>query len=315
MQAPSQDAAVLFADIRGFTAYTAAAGDATALALARDFTALVASQSASQGGRLVKTYGDGAMVEFGESGGSVRAAIGIVQALGEQNEQTAGGPLAAGVGICSGSVIPHEDDVFGHTVNTAKRLADQARGGQIVLCAETWSRARGTEGIGYLDLGELKLKGLPPLRAYEAVWREELARITAKDDGLVLILTPQKLVVEFSKTTQARLLRATEELLKGAEKRGIRGFILRRLGSRIPRWIEKATASAGLGFQHDLDKVDLRIEGTRVVLRTSGWRVFTLDRSDFALNEARDFVERFDATRQGFARPSADQPSRDSLRG
>lgn len=307
MKGTSQDAAVLFADIRGFTAYTATAGDATALSLARQFAALVAAESASQGGRLVKTYGDGAMVEFGESAGAVRAAVGIVQALGERNEQTAGRPLAAGVGICSGPVLPHEDDVFGHTVNTAKRLADQARGGQIVLCAETWDRARGIGGIGYLDLGEISLKGLPPQRAYEAVWREELARMTARDDGLVLILTQQNLVVEFSKTTQARLLRATEELLKGAEKRGIRGFILRRLGSRIPRWIEKATASAGLGFQHDLDKVDLRIEGTRVVLRTSGWRVFTLDRSDFAVEQARAFVDRFDEVKRSTARAHRSQ--------
>ncbi|UCF10614.1 MAG: adenylate/guanylate cyclase domain-containing protein, partial [Candidatus Bipolaricaulota bacterium] len=56
--------AVLFGDIRGFTAYTAHAGDRQALRLARRFTELVSAEVGARGGRIVKTYGDGVMTEF-----------------------------------------------------------------------------------------------------------------------------------------------------------------------------------------------------------------------------------------------------------
>jgi len=294
-----QDTAVLFADIRDFTSYTAVAGDARAYEVARGFAALVQDAVVAAKGRVVKTYGDGVMAAFAESPWAVRAAVDLAMTLARHNEGHQAEAIAAGIGISSGAAITEDEDVFGHTVNLAKRLADQARAGQIVICPRTWDSARGLEGLRYLDLGELSLKGLPPQKAYEAAWREELARATARDDGLVLILTPTKLVIELSKETQARMAQAWGELEREAQQRGFKGFLLRRLASRIPVWIDKAMAMGGIGLEHELDDVEVRLESESLVVRTSSKkRGITLDRGDFDPEEARLFVERFRAARE-----------------
>lgn len=295
-----QETAVLFADIRDFTSYTASAGDAQAYDLAQTFAGLVRDAVEGVEGRIVKTYGDGVMAAFSEPEASVRAAVEVTRTLGQRNDEHPGEAIAAGIGIGCGAAIAHEGDVFGHTVNLAKRLADHARAGQIVVCPKTREGSHEVEGIRYLDLGELMLKGLPPQQAFEAAWREELARMTARDDGLVLILTSSKLVVELSKATQAKLAQVTEELERQAQEGGFTGFLLRRLGSRIPGWIDRAMAAGGIGLEHDVDDVDFLLEGERVVVRTSpGRRAITLDRDDFDPQEARLFLERLREVRGG----------------
>ncbi len=297
MAAPQAETAVLFGDIRDFTSYTASVGDAQAYTLARTFAESIAREATRHSGRLVKTYGDGAMAEFPRAPDAVHCAVALHRALSEHNDSHPQTPIAAGVGIAWGQPIQEGGDLFGHSVNLAKRLADQARGGQIVVCPEIRDRCLEEGPIRFLPLGELSLKGLPPQLAFEAAWREELARLSAHDEGLMLILTRDKLVVELSKATHAKLQQAQARIKERAEQRGLAGFLMRRLQGRLPEWIDRALERAGIGLEHDLNCVELAIQGQLLTLRITGRKALRLDRSDFDAEQARLFVDQFKALR------------------
>jgi class 3 adenylate cyclase len=125
MTGPALRGAVLFTDIVGFTEYTDARGDAAALALLDRQSAIVAGVLASSGGRVVKELGDGLLVWFDDVSEAVQAATALHRAItAARNAGTF--PLALRMGMHCGEVVPRGDDVVGHTVNIAARIADLA---------------------------------------------------------------------------------------------------------------------------------------------------------------------------------------------
>ncbi len=293
MGPPQAGTAVLFADIRDFTSYTASVGDEQAYAVAQEFARLTEQATAAYEGRVVKTYGDGVMAEFPCAPDAVQCAVRLHRGLGAYNERYPAASIAAGVGIAWGRPIQEGGDLFGHSVNLAKRLADHARGGQIVVCPRIQDRCSQQGVVRFLPLGELILKGLPPQPAFEAAWRDELARLAVRDEGLVLILTRDKLVVELSKDTQAKLQQAQARLQQRAGQPGLTGFFLRRIEKRLPQWIARALEQAGIGFEHELADVELFEHGGVLVLRPTGRRGLRLDRSSFHPQDMRVFLNRF----------------------
>ncbi len=294
-----EEAAVLFGDIRDFTSYTASVGDVQAYAVARAFAQLVDTQAANHGGRVVKTYGDGVMAEFRTASDAVDCAVNLHRSISLHNKAQPESDIAAGVGIAWGHPIQEGGDLFGHSVNLAKRLADQARAGQIVVCPEIRQRYHRHGSVRFLPLHELQLKGLPPQPAFEAAWRDELARLGGQDSSLVIILTQDKVVVELSKETQAKLKQAQDLIQKRAEQRGAAGFLLRRLERHLPRWIDRALEQAGIGYEHDLQTVQITMEGNTLLLQPAGRRGLRLDKQDFDHQQVRDFAERFAALKHG----------------
>jgi len=297
--APEQgEAAVLFGDIRDFTSYTASVGDAQAYAVAQAFAQLVDAQAEHHRGRLVKTYGDGVMAAFTGASDAVDCAVDLHRSISAYNSEHPQSDIAAGVGIAWGRPIREGGDLFGHSVNLAKRLADQARGGQIVVCPEIRKRYDRSSTVRFLALEELELKGLPPQPAFEAAWRDEVARLGGQDSSLVMILTPNKVVVELSKDTQAKIQEAQDLLQERAEQRGLSGFLLRRLEKHLPRWIDRALEHAGIGYEHDLQTIHLATEGNTLHLRPAGRRGLRLDTQDFDQQELHRFLERFNHLRR-----------------
>lgn len=117
-------------------------------------------------GRVVKTYGDGVMAVFAEPADGISGAIAVQKGLEVRNHESPGTPVSAGVGITSGRVILTEADAFGHAVNLAKRLSDQAKGGQIVISSEVKERA-GVDRVSILGPGPARAQGagdVPALR-------------------------------------------------------------------------------------------------------------------------------------------------------
>ncbi len=301
-----EETAVLFGDIRDFTSYTASVGDERAFAQARSFTDMVAEASHHHGGRVVKTYGDGAMVEIPDGSEAVRCAVQLLRYLGDYNMAHPESPIAAGVGIAWGQPIHDGGDLFGHSVNLAKRLADHARGGQIVVCPQIRAHNDAPSSLGFLPLGELQLKGLPPQEAFEVVWRDEIARLVGRSDALVLILTADKLVVELSKSLQQKIERAQDSVRQQAKEPGLKGFIVRRLERRLPLWLDRALEQAGIGFEHPLHKVRLFWEGNTLVLRPEGRRGMRLEADDFEPEAAQAFVRRLQGMQHALG---GDQPT------
>ena len=159
---PGRVPAMCFLDLTGYTRLTEEQGDAAAAALAETLAVLVNRSAREHGGVPVKWLGDGVMVQFREPAGAVLAALGMVEQLPQ-----AGLPPAH-VGVAAGPVVVQGGDFFGRTVNLAARIAAQASPGQ-VLVSQGVAESAPTEGVRFVELGELRLKGFArPVRLLEA---------------------------------------------------------------------------------------------------------------------------------------------------
>jgi class 3 adenylate cyclase len=114
---------------------------------------MVQRVSAKHGGQPVKWLGDGVMFHFPDPGQGVLAALEMVEGV------VAAGLPPAHVGLHAGPVLFQEGDYFGRTVNTAARIADYARPGE-VLVSQAVVDAGGAAGIQYALIGPVELKGI-----------------------------------------------------------------------------------------------------------------------------------------------------------
>jgi adenylate cyclase len=145
--------AMCFLDITGYTRLTQERGDDVAVGLAKKVARLVERTSIRYGGKPVKWLGDGVMLYFDDPGPGVRAALETVEGLA-----SAGLPHAH-VGLHSGPVLYQEGDYFGQTVNLTARIADFARVDE-VLVTQTVADASKEDGIAFVDVGDVELKGV-----------------------------------------------------------------------------------------------------------------------------------------------------------
>jgi adenylate cyclase len=159
---PGRVPALCFLDLTGYTRLTEQQGDAAAAALAETLAVLVNRSAREHSGVPVKWLGDGVMVQFREPAGAVLAALGMVEQLPQ-----AGLPPAH-VGVAAGPVVVQGGDYFGRTVNLAARIAAHASPGQ-VLVSQGVADSAPPEGVQFVELGELRLKGFArPVRLLEA---------------------------------------------------------------------------------------------------------------------------------------------------
>ena len=140
--------AVVFTDLEGFTTYTADFGDDAALALLKEHHRLARPIIRREGGRIVKRIGDGLLCTFPTPQGGVRAAVELIG--------TAPSPLKLRAGVHVGDAIVSADDVIGHAVNVAARVAETARGGSAVATQEAIAAAGPVPGV--------RVKGKPRAR-------------------------------------------------------------------------------------------------------------------------------------------------------
>ncbi len=302
--AAEEGLAVLFSDIRGFASYTAEKGDQEAYRLAKAFVDLVEEQVHRHDGRVVKTYGDGVMTTFPVIQQGVLCSVRMQEELSEHNLAHPEESISAGIGLAWGEPIQEEGDLFGHSVNLAKRLADYAKGGQIIVSSEVREQTRSLENLHYLDLGDRQLKGVGRQRLYELIWRAEVARLSTKGNEMNLVLTQDKFVMELSKEVQERLQKAEKELREKAEKQtGLAKFILSNVAKYVdkylPRMIDKALYKAGIGLQHAIDQVEAEFEGNELVLKIEGHRRVRLGKKDIDIPEARNFLAKLQGLKAG----------------
>jgi adenylate cyclase len=149
--APRGEASVVFTDIEGFTAFTAAAGDEAATRLLEAHYRAVDTLVHSRGGRVVKRLGDGHLVTFGAPQAAVLASLELVEA--------APADLALRAGAHAGEVTWIEHDVVGSVVNLASRVAGAAEGGESLVTEEMSVRAGAVPGVRYGPARPFRLKG------------------------------------------------------------------------------------------------------------------------------------------------------------
>lgn len=167
-------ATLLFTDLVGSTALTDRLGDDRAEELRRSHFRLIREVVAASGGQEVKTLGDGHMVVFGSPLDAIGCAIAIQQSVQLHNSEPGAEQLVVRIGINAGEVFHDENDYFGTPVVVAKRLCDQAAGGQIIV-SDLVAALVGSRGqFAFREIGALQLRGLSqPLPAREVVWRHD----------------------------------------------------------------------------------------------------------------------------------------------
>jgi TolB-like protein/class 3 adenylate cyclase len=119
-------------------------------------------------GRIVKTMGDGLLVEFASVVGAVRCATEVQRAMAERNTGTPPERrIEFRVGIHQGDIIVEDGDIFGDGVNLAARLESLARPGGICVSRVVRDEVRDKLNIAFNDLGEQKVKNLArPVRVF-----------------------------------------------------------------------------------------------------------------------------------------------------
>jgi TolB-like protein len=128
---------------------------------------LVDPEIAEHKGRIVKTTGDGMLVEFASSVDAVTCAIAIQRRMAERAGSTTDSQLQYRIGINIGDIIIDADDIFGDGVNVAARLEGIAEPGGVCISSSAYEQVRGKVNADFIDLGELSLKNIcRPTRAY-----------------------------------------------------------------------------------------------------------------------------------------------------
>jgi adenylate cyclase len=162
-------AAILAADVVGFSRLTGADEDRTLARLRTLRSDLVDPTIAVHRGRVVKRTGDGAIVEFRSVVDAVRCAVEVQNAMVERN---AGVPedrrIEFRIGIHLGDVVEESDgDLMGDGVNIAARLEGVASPGAICLSEDAYRQVKARLDLSVNDLGQTKLKNIAdPMRVY-----------------------------------------------------------------------------------------------------------------------------------------------------
>ena len=164
-------AAILAADMVG---YSRLMGEDETDTIARQkahLAELIDPKIAEHNGRIVKTTGDGLLVEFASAVNAVLCAVDIQRAMAERE---AGVPdrrrIAYRVGINLGEIVIDGDDILGDGVNVAARLEALAQPGGIRISDAVFKNVRGKLDLGFGDLGPQKVKNIvEPVETYEVL--------------------------------------------------------------------------------------------------------------------------------------------------
>jgi TolB-like protein len=162
-------AAILAADVVGFSRLTSVDEDRTLARLRALRSDVIDPTIAVYHGRVVKRTGDGALVEFRSVVDAVRCAIEVQNAMVERN---AGLPaerrIEFRIGIHLGDVVEESDgDLMGDGVNIAARLEGLAAPGTICLSEDAYRQVKARLDVTVNDLGQTQLKNISePIRVY-----------------------------------------------------------------------------------------------------------------------------------------------------
>src|SRR5438477_6685348 len=161
-------AAILAADVAGYSRLMGADEEGTLERLKALRRELLDPKIAEHHGRIVKTTGDGLLVEFASVVDAVRCAVAVQQAMPERN---AGGAvdnrIELRIGINLGDVIVEGDDIYGDGVNIAARIEALADAGGVFVSNTVHDHVRDRLAFMFEDLGEQQVKNIArPVRVF-----------------------------------------------------------------------------------------------------------------------------------------------------
>src|ERR1700720_4010288 len=168
MPATRRLAAILAADVAGYSRLMGADEEGTHERLKALRRELVDPKIVEHHGRIVKTTGDGLLVEFASVVDAVRCAVAVQQAMPERNTDVgAGRRIQLRIGINLGDVIVEGDDLYGDGVNIPARIEALADAGGVFVSNTVHDHVRDRLPFVFEDLGEQQVKNIArPVRVF-----------------------------------------------------------------------------------------------------------------------------------------------------
>jgi adenylate cyclase len=198
-------AAILAADVAGYSRLIGADEEGTLNRLRSIRADVIDPKISENRGRIVKTTGDGLLVEFTSVVDALRCASEWQRSMAERNAGEPGDArIEFRIGVHQGDIVVEGDDIFGDGVNVAARLEALAEPGGICVSARVQEDVAGRLDLTFDDLGEQSLKNISrPVRVYRvrrdrvkdrpAVEQADPAPLTLPDKPSIAVLPFQNM--------------------------------------------------------------------------------------------------------------------------
>jgi TolB-like protein/Flp pilus assembly protein TadD len=149
--------------------------EATHVMLAECFGSLIEPKISEHGGRLIRSSGDGLLVEFDSALDAVRCGVEIQQELSKRNAGVAPEHrFQMRIGVNAGDVIFDERDIYGNSVNIAARLETLAEPGELFVTNTVRDHLLGHPDLAFEDRGRHRLKNIdPPIQVFRVTRAQE----------------------------------------------------------------------------------------------------------------------------------------------
>ncbi|MFZ1428903.1 MAG: adenylate/guanylate cyclase domain-containing protein [Geminicoccaceae bacterium] len=170
-------AAIMITDVVGYSRLSHVDEEGTRRRFQADLRELFEPAIARYRGRLVKTMGDGLLIEFPSVVEAVRCAVDVQRAKAERNAQVpADRRLVHRIGINLGDVLVEDDDIQGEGVNIAARLESLAEPGGVTISGTAYDQVDKRLNLGFAFQGEQTVKNIAtPIRVYRVLASPESA--------------------------------------------------------------------------------------------------------------------------------------------
>ncbi|HEY3909116.1 MAG TPA: adenylate/guanylate cyclase domain-containing protein [Stellaceae bacterium] len=173
-------AAILAADVVGYSRLMGANEEGTHIALKAIWREVTDPKIDAHRGRVVKTMGDGLLVEFASVLDAVRCAVDIQREMEARNAvQAAEDAIVFRIGINVGDIIIDGADIFGDGVNIAARLEGLAAPGGICVSRIVRDQVRDKLGFGFEDMGQQQVKNIArPVHVFRILFADGMPPIS-----------------------------------------------------------------------------------------------------------------------------------------
>ena len=167
---PAHTRGFLFADLRGYSAFTERHGDQAARELLTSYRQSVREVIGKFDGAEIRTEGDSFYVVFDSVSQAVRAGLAILAAVAEPSADAEPHPVLVGIGIHAGEAEDSAEGIVSSAVNVAARICAQADPGELLVSDTVRALTRSYLEVSFLPRGRRRLKGIAePLALYRVV--------------------------------------------------------------------------------------------------------------------------------------------------
>jgi adenylate cyclase len=312
-------AAILAADVAGYSRMMGADEIGTLAALKAHRRELIDPKIAEHNGRIVKTTGDGMLVEFASVVEAVRCAVEVNEAMAKRNADVPEEKrIEFRVGINVGDIIIDEGDIHGDGVNIAARLEGIAQPGSIFLSKAARDQVRDKLDMAIEDMGEQRLKNIArPVHVYRLGAGFIRSKVTEKRPALALPDKPSIAVLPFQNMSgdpeQEYFADGMVEEIITALSRFRQLFVIARNSSFTYKGRAADVKQVGreLGVRYVLEgsvrKASARVRITGQLIDASTGANLWADRFDGGLEDIFELQDRVTASVVGAIAPKLEQ--------